>query len=347
MKVFRSLFGIQWLCFASLGGLPVVLAADPVLPQSTVDASENSRPFGIIDGVSIDAEQFLHSYRTGIREAFYHGKVAQSELDTFRARKVNELVTAVLLAEEAKRRGLQVTKDTIEGKLKVYREKNQKVENWDQVKDRVVPAMRKIIEREELTALLRADVEGTAYPTSSLVLEYYDKNKEQFTAPERWHLGVIMLSVDPSSPGSVWDESLQVASELVDRIRGGESFAELAKIHSSDPSAPMGGDMGYVHIGMLSKPAQQVIKIMAVGDISEPVMLLQGVSIFRLDGIEAPRLNEFRKVEQRAVDLLLRKQKQQSWNELRVAIWKGKAVKLDAEFAGYLKPPTLADFAAK
>ena len=36
---------------------------------------------------------------------------------------------------------------------------------------------------------------------------------------------------------------------------------------------------------MLAKPAQDVLNIMAIGDVSEPVMLLQGVSIFRLEDI--------------------------------------------------------------
>jgi len=295
--------------------------------------------FAEVDGVKIDLEDFLHVYRSGVRETFYHGRVKSGEVDKFRRKIVNQLITDELLAQEAKRRGLRVTPDTVARKVDLFIENNKKAKNWDKVKSRLIPALKRIYEREELVKLLRADVEELEKPSSSSIFEYYDKNKDKFTAPERWHISLILLSVDPSSPANIWDDAFELGSNLAERIRDGESFEEFARIHSSDGSASNGGDMGYVHIGMLSKPAQEVLNIMKVGDISEPVMLLKGVAVFRLDGVEAPRLNKFEKVKQRAGNLLQRKRQAESWASLRKSIWKGKKITLADEFAEYLQSP--------
>jgi len=303
--------------------------------------SEKARQgiFAEVEGVKIDLEDFLHVYRSGIRETFYHGRVKSDEVETFRRKIVNQLITDELLAQEAQRRGLRITDETVSRKVDAFVEINKKAKNWDKVKTHLIPALKRIYQREELVKLLRADVEEMDKPSSGSILEYYDKNKDKFTAPERWHVALILLSVDPSSPANVWDDAFELASRLVERARDGESFEEFARIHSADPTAANGGDMGYIHIGMLSKPAQEMLNIMKVGDISEPVMLLKGVAVFRLDGVEAPRLNKFEKVKERAGDLLQRERKSETWESLRKSIWKGKKITLADEFARYIQPP--------
>jgi peptidyl-prolyl cis-trans isomerase C len=44
------------------------------------------------------------------------------------------------------------------------------------------------------------------------------------------------------------------ATDLKKKIEGGESFAELAKKHSSCPSGQQGGDLGWFSRGQMVKP---------------------------------------------------------------------------------------------
>jgi len=129
-------------------------------------------------------------------------------------------------------------------------------------------------------------------------------------------VSLILLKVDPSSPSKVWPEAADEAADIVDRIRKGADFAELARIHSGDKSAENGGDMGYLHIGMLSKPAQDVLNLMKPGEVSEPVMLLQGVAIFRLEGVQPAQLNPLEKVKKRAKQLWTRENGEKAWSDL-------------------------------
>src|SRR5690606_29124228 len=105
------------------------------------------------------------------------------------------------------------------------------------------------------------------------------------------------------------------AQRLEARLAAGASFAELAQLHSADPSAERGGDLGYVHRGMLSREAQEVVDGMSAGEISPPVRLLQGIALFRLEERIAPALNPFAQVEDRARELLLRELREQAWKD--------------------------------
>jgi len=305
---------------------------------------EGSKPdeyFAIIDGREIPLDVFRYEFRRGVKQTFYHGKVADKELEDYRKKKVNQLILGTLLALEAERRGLKIPKNVIKKKLDALEKKNKNSKNWDKNKEAVFKIVSVNFETEELVKLLKDEVVNIKEPGSSKVEEYYSDNIDQFTAPEQWRVSLIMLLVDPSSPGTVWDESLEKAAELVERIREGDSFAEFARIHSGDPSAVDGGDMGYMHIGMLAKPAQEVLNIMRVGEVSEPVMLLKGIAIFRLDGVQAPRENKFTTVKDRASDLLVRQQGKDHWLELKKKLKASKKVVVNSELAKYYSTEVL------
>ncbi|WP_455366345.1 peptidylprolyl isomerase, partial [Kaarinaea lacus] len=59
---------------------------------------------------------------------------------------------------------------------------------------------------------------------------------------------------------------------------------------------------------------------MEVGQISEPVMILKGVAIFRLNGIQGARLNDFENVRERAKDLLHRELGDNAWENLIITL---------------------------
>ena len=115
------------------------------------------------------------------------------------------------------------------------------------------------------------------------------------------------------------------------RLREGENFEELARIHSGDESAINGGNMGYIHTGMLSKPAQNVLNTMELGEISKPVMLLQGVAIFRLNGIQNTKLNDFDKVSARATELLQRELADEAWENLVNTLRKNAKIEINED----------------
>ena len=298
------------LCFLSLQS---ALAEDK---KDGAAANTADDYFAIIGGQKVPIEEFQATFRKGVRERFYHGKVSRVEVETFKKEVADKLVNEVLFVQEAKRRGIEVDQAFIKKKLEELDERNSKAKEWAQSKDKVLAIIKDRLTREALAEKLKENVQKIGPPNDEQVTEYYNKNQDKFTAPQQWGVSLIMLKVDPSSPSDIWAAAADEASNLVERIRSGADFKDLARIHSGDESAENGGDMGYLHIGMLAKPAQNVLNLMEVGEVSEPVMLLQGVAIFRLDGIKPARLNPLEKVRERAEQLWMRERSEQVWQDL-------------------------------
>ena len=145
---------------------------------------------------------------------------------------------------------------------------------------------------------------------------------------------MILLRVEPWAGGAVWEAAQEEAQRLFARLGDGASFGDLARLHSADGSAAKGGDLGYVHKGMLAREAQEVLDAMKPGTFSAPVQMLQGFALFRLDERVAPQLNAFEQVEERARDLLHREFRERAWEDALGRLHETTAIAINEELIG-------------
>ena len=76
------------------------------------------------------------------------------------------------------------------------------------------------------------------------------------------------------------------AESLLERIRNGEDFRELATQHSDDPgSAPDGGDLGYFSRGVMVPEFEAVAFRLEPGEVSDVVETPLGFHIIRVDAV--------------------------------------------------------------
>ena len=67
-------------------------------------------------------------------------------------------------------------------------------------------------------------------------------------------------------------ETQGTATDLISQLNGGADFEELAKTHSTGPSAPSGGDLGWFSPGQMVKPFSDAVGALEDGAYSaEPV----------------------------------------------------------------------------
>jgi peptidyl-prolyl cis-trans isomerase C len=193
----------------------------------------------------------------------------------------------------------------------------------------MLPPLKKKLEEHSVLDQLQASVRQVAEPSERQVEAYYEQHRDKFTEPEQVHVSVIMLKVEPSSPQAQWNGALDEGMAIARRLRAGADFAALAHLHSGDASADKGGDMGYLHRGMLPEPAQLAVDKLAKGGITDAVALLEGVAVFRLEDRKPARLNPLSAVRQRAADLLRRDQSEQAWAELLLRLRRETPVRVD------------------
>lgn len=271
--------------------------------------AEMNGMFAIVGGTVISVEEFEANFHAGVRQRFYHGNVPAPEIAAFRREVAVAMVDRLLLLQEAERRDIRPDEGWVDARLAEL--KGRLAESADPARAR--SAARAQLLGDSVIMQLRQRVEEMPEPDREAVQAYYRAHPDRFTTPERLRISLILLKVEPWSSGAVWEAAHEEAQRLSARLRAGDAFADLARLHSADDSAARGGDLGYVHSGMLAREAQEVLDGMEPGDLSEPVQLLQGFALFRLDERVAPSLNAFEKVEERARELLIRDLQEQAW----------------------------------
>jgi len=320
-----------WLGLLLAAACTAVFAAEAgaANPAPAAAAPATSAPFAKVGDAVISHQDFDTAFAQAARSKFFHGKPPEGAIASLQREVGQALVDELLLAKEAGRRKLQPDQAMIKQTLDGYEERYRGSEQWASNRARLLPGLKAKLERDSLLEQLAKQVKNAGEPTQRQLEQYWEAHKDKFTAPEQVHLGMILLKVEPSAPQAKWDGARDEGAAIVKRLRGGADFKQLAHLHSGDESAGRGGDMGYVHHGMLPEPAQKAIDQLKPGQISEAVALLEGVAVFRLEDRKSPKLNSLDAVRDRARDLWLRDQGEQAWTALLAKLRRDTPVKLD------------------
>jgi len=78
-------------------------------------------------------------------------------------------------------------------------------------------------------------------------------------------------------------DSEETAASLVTQIEDGADFAELAKTHSTGPSGPRGGALGWFGLGQMVPEFEQAVLGLEVGAVSAPVQTQFGWHVVTLN----------------------------------------------------------------
>jgi len=132
------------------------------------------------------------------------------------------------------------------------------------------------------------------------VEQYYKENIERFRSNEERKSSHILISFDDEV---IEDAALEQSKDILLRIKGGESFEELAQEFSDDSgSATNGGDLGWAEPGLFVSEFDQVLYALEIGEISDPVKTQFGYHIIRLDDVKEGRSKEFAEIEEELTD---------------------------------------------
>ncbi|MBL7211389.1 MAG: peptidylprolyl isomerase [Desulfobacteraceae bacterium] len=134
----------------------------------------------------------------------------------------------------------------------------------------------------ERAELINFEVKSKIILREETIKAYYYEHKEQFRTTEKVHLAVIVLiQKDPSNQ----DEARSLnrkAEEILTRVKNGEDFGELARQFSQGPGASEGGDMGFFKDSELNPKLREVVREMSSGEVSEPIIIPNGMQIIRV-----------------------------------------------------------------
>jgi parvulin-like peptidyl-prolyl isomerase len=285
--------------------------------------------FAKVGDAVITQEEYDTAFAAASRGKFFHGKPPESEIAAMQRDVGDQLVARVLLLREAKQRGLRPDESDVQKTIQGYEQRYANSEQWKRNRAQLLPGLISRLEQESLLEQLEKSVRNVPKPDLKEVKAYYAANPNKFTEPEQLRVSVILLKVDPSSPKTAWVKADEEARGLIKKLQGGADFAAMARAQSGDGSAQQGGDMGYLHSGMLPDGTEAVLAALKVGEISNPVQMLEGMGVFKLTDRKPAKLNSFETVQGRAQDLLHRDKSDQAWNKLIAELRKKTPAQID------------------
>lgn len=317
-----------WIALATLvaAGLAPAAAADAAAPKAA--AAADGAVFARVNGNVISVEQYETELKLAFRNKFFHGKPPEAQLTQLRREVGDSLIDRVLLLAEAKRSGITPEAEKTRAGVAAFEARYVGNPRLQQEREQWLPLLTHDLETQSILTQLEAAVRETAAPLTQQLSEYYAANPDTFTEPERLRLSVILLKLDPGVAQAERAKALEEAKALRQRLAEGADFAALARERSGDESAPKGGDMGYVHRGMLPEPLQAQIDQLAPGVLSEPLLLLEGAAIFRLDERLPARLRSLEESKDRVAKLWQTERAQWQWSELKAGLRKAAVIEV-------------------
>jgi peptidyl-prolyl cis-trans isomerase C len=149
-------------------------------------------------------------------------------------------------------------------------------------------------------------------PTEEQAKAFYDENIQEFNEPEKIHAKHILIKPaegDSNDPNQAKAQAEAKAQELLQQIKAGGDFEELAKQYSACPSAKDGGDLGVQPKGTFVPEFEKAAYALEPGQTSEVVETGFGFHIIKLiEHIDANTVS-FSQAKERILQVLTDKQK--------------------------------------
>jgi peptidyl-prolyl cis-trans isomerase D len=126
--------------------------------------------------------------------------------------------------------------------------------------------------------------------------QYYTQHLADFRVPDRVKVAHILFKTTGKSPAEAAAIE-QKARDVLNQIKGGADFAELAKKYSEDTTASNGGELGWVVRKQTVPAFEDTAFAMKPGQVSDLVKTVYGIHILKLEDKQTAHLQSFDEVK--------------------------------------------------
>ncbi|MFO1318601.1 MAG: peptidylprolyl isomerase [Burkholderiales bacterium] len=300
-------------------------------PEVAAAAPPSQEALATVGDAVITLQEYSIALRTEARRRFFHTQPPEREWQAFYREIADKLIDRQLALQEAKRRGVRADAKEIDARIRAQQEKSRHKDGAHDDKA-FWAAMRRETEAEQVVQKLRTQVRGEIAISDAAVQEYYRTHLDKFTEPESARISAILLKVAPTSGQETWTAAQDEGRRLLKQLRAGADFAEYARLHSGDASSTRGGDLGYLHKGMLAPAVEEAVAKLKPGEVTEPLTVLEGVALFKLHERKTSRLNDYAHVKERARELWLKDADERAWQALMARLRAATSIKLQEKY---------------
>ena len=214
---------------------------------------------------------------------------------------LRDLIDQSLLAQRAKDLGVNVETDVVK-RLDQIRQQNG-IASMEELEKKVNESgisfedFKGNIRNNLLTQeVIRREVGSKILIGRDEVQKHYDEHKNEFQRPEQVYLREIFVTTEGKKEAEI-PEQEKKARSLLERVKKGEDFAELAKRYSDGTTAKGGGELGVFERGQLAKDIEEMVFKMKRGQLSDVIPTKTGFLILKVEQRFEAGLQPLEKVE--------------------------------------------------
>ncbi len=276
-----------------------------------------------------------------IKEQMAASQVTPPPDDALVSQLMERLIIESIQLQEAERRGVDVDDETLTRAMQTFAEQNNLT--LEQFRQALLAdglsyrEFREQIRREMLiNRLQRAMVNRRITISDQEIDAVLNSPFYAQLLSDEFRVGHILLAIDDEATDAAKAEADQLATDIVQRSRAGEEFAQLALANSASDSALEGGDLGFKRAGELpSIFAEQVVQL-DVGATADPIRSASGIHIIKLlerkgAGMETEQQTLARHILVRSSEIRTEQETQALINKLHERVAAGEDF---AEWAG-------------
>ena len=267
--------------------------AEPQAPEEPADSVAV-----IVNGFGVTEAELQEIIKPQLEKMAQQGKqlppaFAQAYEKQLRQQAIDRIIIGRLLDEKAKEANIVIAEEEVIKQIKamlatqrppVSLEEFKKTraasdQSFDEVKEQIRKGMayQKVVE---------AQWAGKINITEEDAKKYYDENPTKFEVKEQVRASHILIKTDTTDseadPNQAKAEAKAKIQGLLEQIKGGADFAELAKANSDCPSAARGGDLDFFPRGQMVPPFDKAAFAMEVGKVSDIVETRFGYHIIKV-----------------------------------------------------------------
>ncbi len=232
----------------------------------------------------------LRPYANQVRAGNFSSEQERKMLFTVREKVLNGLVDQKLTDQEIKKANITVSNSEIDATIErikearfltdeelrlVLRRQGLSLEEYrDQIKTQILR-----------TKLINLEVKSKIVVTQEDVAAYYKDHPEIYGGEKKYHLRNILLKPPLLADEAETRAFREKMETIVESLKGGASFKEMARQYSQSPQAADGGDLGAFELSALSAQIRDAVKDLKPGEFTDFLDTDQGYQLFYIEDI--------------------------------------------------------------
>ena len=317
MKRFAVALFIVFVLSASLGAEVIDRVAAVVNGRAITLSEINERKAPL-------AKQLSEIYSGAEREK----KVADME-----KRVMDSLIEGLLLETEAEKSGVKASERDIDDAVEDVKKQNSLDD--EMLKSALIreglayEAYRTQIKRQiEKNRMIGQQVRTKVTVTDSDMTEYYERNKRLFLRDEEVNVSHILFVVPEKASDAEVEKIRKQALDVLEAIKRGKDFSELAKKYSQDASGKQGGSLGFFKRGQLLPAFEDAAFSLKKGEISGLVKTGYGFHIIKVDDVKEAAPEPFESVKEKIRSTVTSEMMEQRYKEWMEELKKSAVIEI-------------------